>query len=152
MATQAGDIFITGTIDDLCFYKMYGNYYVRMKSSLTGKRFWKDKSFEGSRKSCTRFEKGNKLASKIYQMIDEEKRVYRLYCFLKRRAILFLKEGKNIAEAEELLIDYLVEFGVIKRDEKAVVETNKDVMRRFAFGKEVSEVVFYCKVFNEAPD
>jgi hypothetical protein len=44
MAKQAGDIFITGTIDDLCFYKMDGAYYVRLKSSLTGKKFWKNKA------------------------------------------------------------------------------------------------------------
>jgi hypothetical protein len=74
MAKQAGDFFIEGTIDDLTFYKMDGGYYVRMKSSLTGKKFWRGKAFERSRESCRRFSEGNKLASKLYRMVEEEKK------------------------------------------------------------------------------
>lgn len=38
MAKQIGPVFITGTIGDICFYKMDGQYYARMKSSLSSKR------------------------------------------------------------------------------------------------------------------
>src|SRR5574338_363556 len=103
MAKQAGDIFIEGTIDDLTFYKMCGKYYVRMKTSLTGKRFWKDKAFEGSRKSCSRFGEGNKLASVVFKMVREEKRMNRLFPFLRTRAIALLKEGKPAEEVIRLL-------------------------------------------------
>jgi hypothetical protein len=151
MAKQAGDIFITGTIDDLCFYKMEEVYYVRLKSSLTGKKFWKNKAFEGSRKSCNRFAEGNKLASKVYRMIEEEKRAYKLYCFLKRRAILLLKEGKTINETEETLIDYLEEFGVIKKDEKAIACNNKNFERYPVFQEEIFEGSFCCRAFSESP-
>jgi hypothetical protein len=112
MAKQAGDFFIEGTIDDLTYYKMEGKYYVRMKSSLTGKKFWKRKAFERSRQSCKRFSEGNKLASKLYRMIREEKRVCKLFCFLKKRAIQLLKDGKTSSEAEEMLMDHLMEFGM----------------------------------------
>jgi hypothetical protein len=112
MAKQAGDIKITGVIDDLCFYKMDGRYYVRMKSSLSSKNFWKHKAFEGSRKSCERFGEGNKLASKLYRMVEKEKRGYTLFCFLKRKAIQLLKEGKSLLAAEEALMDYLGVFGL----------------------------------------
>ena len=81
MARQAGNIFIEGIIDDLSFYRMDGKYYVRMKSSLTGVRFWKAKAFERSRESCRRFSKGNKLASKLYGMIEEEKECIRCFAF-----------------------------------------------------------------------
>jgi hypothetical protein len=37
MAKQVDDIKITGTYDDVTNYKMDGQYYARMKSSLTGK-------------------------------------------------------------------------------------------------------------------
>lgn len=114
MAKQAGDYFIEGTIDDLTFYKMCGAYYVRMKTPLTGKRFWKDSVFERSRKSCKRFSEGNKLASKLYKTIDEKKRLYKLFCFLKKRAILLLKEGKSVADAEQILAEYLLAFGYIE--------------------------------------
>jgi hypothetical protein len=114
MAKQAGEYRVRGSIDGLCFYKMDGEYYVRRKSSLTGKRFWKDKAFEGSRKSCNRFAEGNKIASAVYQLIEEEKRIYPLFCFLKRRAILLLKEGRRGEEVVEILMDYLEGFGLLE--------------------------------------
>jgi hypothetical protein len=125
MAKQAGELFIEGTIDDLTFYKMDGKYYLRMKSSLTGKKFWRNKAFERSRASCKRFSEGNKLASKLYRMIEKEKKFYTLFCFLKKRAILLLKEGKNLTEAEEVLMDYLIEFGVVDCIEPQLQSTNK---------------------------
>jgi hypothetical protein len=121
MAKQAGKYRFIGTVDDLCFYKMDGVHYVRMKSSLNGKKFWRDKAFEGARKSCKRFGEGNRLASKVYQMIEEEKRVYKLFCFLKTRAILLLKEEKNLQKAEDILIEYLVEFGLIDRRKQETI-------------------------------
>ncbi len=39
MARQTSDIIITGTYDNLVFYRMEGKGYIRMKSSLTGKQF-----------------------------------------------------------------------------------------------------------------
>jgi hypothetical protein len=152
MAKQAGDIFITGTIDDLCFYKMDVVYYVRLKSSLTGKKFWKNKAFEGSRKSCNRFAEGNKLASKVYQMIEEEKRVYKLYCFLKRRAILLLKEGKTIDEAQEVLVDCLVEFGYLKKQRNKIIIKGKNAHAYppMEFNKELPCQNFQ-KIFVAAP-
>ena len=126
MAKQAGNIFIEGTIDELTFYKMDGVHYIRMKSCLTGKRFWKHKAFEGSRKSCARFGEGNKLASKIYRMIEEEKRSYKLFCFLKTRAIQLIKEGKSLLQAEEILMDYVRSFGYIEdgEEETIVIESS----------------------------
>jgi hypothetical protein len=115
MAKQAGDIFIEGTIDDLTFYKMCGKYYVRMKTSLTGKRFWKDKAFEGSRKSCSRFGEGNKLASAVFRLVEKEKSTNGLFPFLRTRAIALLKEEKPSEVVVCLLLDYLVDFGFIEK-------------------------------------
>jgi hypothetical protein len=126
MARQTGAIQITGTTDELCFYKMWDTYFVRMKSSLTGKRFWRDKAFERSRESSKRFGSGNRLASKLYRMIEEEKRVYKLFCFLKSRAILLLKEGNSLDEAEHLLTDYLIAFGIIEKAEGQENRRNSD--------------------------
>ena len=118
MAKQTGPVKIVGTIGNICFYKMEGKYYVRMKSSLTGKQFWKHDAFAGSRRSCKRFAEGNKLASKVYRMIEKEKRAYKLFCFLKKRAVLLLKEGKGVLEVEKVLVDDLREFGFLPRVEK----------------------------------
>lgn len=99
MAKQA-EGFLVGTYDDITFYKMEGQYYARRKSSLTGKKFWKHKAFEGSRRSCGRFGRGNQLASLVYNEIAEGQRQYELYCRMKREAIAMLKAGK----AEEEVI------------------------------------------------
>jgi hypothetical protein len=141
MAKQTGDLFIEGTIEDLSFYKMEGAYYVRMKSSLTGKRFWRDKAFEGSRKSSSRFGEGNRIASRVYRMIKEEKRVYKLYCFLKKKAIQLLKEGRSFNEAETVLIDYLRDFGAIERTCEAKALKNKPVVIAIATRRRI-----LCKV------
>src|SRR5689334_7346159 len=93
MAKQVGDIKITGTVDGICFYKMQGHYYARLQSSLTGKRFWKDQAFAGSRESCQRLRKGSKLASEVYRQLPTAKQVYRMFCQLKCRAIKLLREG-----------------------------------------------------------
>jgi hypothetical protein len=105
---------------------MWDTYFVRMKSSLTGKRFWRDKACERSRESSKRFGSGNRLASKLYRMIEEEKRVYKLFCFLKSRAILLLKEGNSLDEAEHLLTDYLIAFGIIEKAEGQENRRNSD--------------------------
>ena len=97
---QSGDIRMTGTIDisDLTLYRMNGQFYARTKSTLTGKRFRKDKVFEGSRRSSERFKRGNELASQVYQSMAEEQRFYKLFCRLKREAVLFLKCGRTEEE------------------------------------------------------
>lgn len=142
MAKQAGDIFIVGTLDDLTFYKMEGHYFVRMKSSLTGKRFWKDKAFERSRQSCKRFSKGNTLASRLYRSIEKEKRQRKLFCFLKGRAILLLKEGKSLLQAEKVLMGYLIEFGFI---EKLISEPKQGMNK-----EDLSHYTLYPKTFQKS--
>ncbi|HEV7332242.1 MAG TPA: hypothetical protein VGN63_14490 [Flavisolibacter sp.] len=114
MAKQTGPVKLTGTIDGLCFYKMEGRYYVRRKSSLSTKRYQKDAAFSGSRRSSSRFGEGNRLASKVYQLIAEEKRVYSLFCFLKNRSILLLKEGNSLVEVKAELIAYLVDLELLE--------------------------------------
>lgn len=113
-----------------------------MKSSLTGKRFWKDKAFEGSRNSSLRFSEGNRLASRTYGLIDKKKRVYEVFCFLKKRAIQFIKEGKSWEEAEELLIDYLVQFGLVKRPGRKKIAPKQ---------ADKSRMVFPCKTVVAKP-
>jgi hypothetical protein len=55
-------------------------------------------------------------------MVDEEKRVYSLFCFLKKRAIQLLKEEKSSTRTEELLIDYLSDFGYLVKSEEKIIK------------------------------
>ena len=95
MARLIGDIKFTGTIENLCFYKMYGEYYVRTKSSLDGKRFWKDEAFEGSRKSCSLLARASRIASSFYKSYPKEYRTKGLFNQMTGKVKLWLKEGKK---------------------------------------------------------
>ena len=80
---------------------------VRAKTSLDKTRFEEDPNFDGSRKSAGRFAEGNRLASKLYKMVEPDKRVYPLFCSLKKKSIQLIKEGKTVEHAETVLIEEL---------------------------------------------
>lgn len=98
MAKQSGIIKITGTIDDITFYQMGGIYYARMKSSLTGKRFWKDKAFEGSRKSALALGLASPMASRLYRTLPKEDKSRSLYCKITGEIKLLIITGHNEQE------------------------------------------------------
>ncbi|HET7896537.1 MAG TPA: hypothetical protein VFL47_02675 [Flavisolibacter sp.] len=93
MARQVGAIKVVGTVDDLCFYRMEGEYFVRRKSSLTAKRFRKDKRFEGSRKSAGLLGKASALASRLYHRLPKEQKGRAVFRSLTGKIKLLLKEG-----------------------------------------------------------
>ena len=108
-------LFYKGSIGPCTFFKRYEEFRVRARTSLDGNRFKNDAVFKASRLSAERFALGNQLASKLYKMVEGEKKVYGLFCFLKKRAIQLIKEGKRIEEAEEILTDYLRSFGMTEK-------------------------------------
>jgi hypothetical protein len=126
MARLTGDIMFTGTIEGLCFYKMYGSCFVRTKSSLTGKRFWKDKAFEGSRKSCNLLAKASALTSLFYKTYPKEKRRKGQFNEMTGRVKLWLKEEKT----EEETLQLLRETYPVPGAEKKQVKKTKSVSAR----------------------
>lgn len=131
MARLLGDIEFTGTIGGLCFYKMYGNCFVRTKSSLTGNRFWKDKAFEGSRKSCNLLARASSIASMFYKNYPKENRRKGLFNEMTGRVKLWLKEGKSEEEALLLLVEnYPVEQKIIKKERTVVKKVKTIVVRK----------------------
>ena len=103
MARQTGDIKVSGTIEGLSFYKMRGAYFVRTKSSLTGRRFWKEQAFEGSRKSCSLLAKASALTAGFYKTYPKDKKTRGLFNTMTGRVKLWLKEGRTEAQALLLL-------------------------------------------------
>jgi hypothetical protein len=65
MGRQREGSRLEGRIGSLVFYQWRGGYYVRSASTLTGKRFRKDKAFEGSRRCAGLFAKASRLASEV---------------------------------------------------------------------------------------
>jgi hypothetical protein len=93
----------TGTQDGLTVYRLEGEqYYVRLQSSITGKRIKKDKAFAGFRDSSQRMRVASRLASTVYrQFVVKE---YPLYREMTGKAILWLKEGIAASVIEERLL------------------------------------------------
>jgi hypothetical protein len=118
LRVKDGYLFYVGTTGQIICYYMRGTYYLRTKGSLDRKAFYKKKCFEGSRRSAERFALGNELASMMYARVMESGRVYPLFCFIKKKAIQLLKEGKTVEEAENILTDYLQSFGLIRRADR----------------------------------
>ena len=109
MGRQIGAIKIIGTFSGISYYynRELKGFYVRSKSSLTRKRFMKDKAFAGSRHSAERFALGNRLASAVYKQVESEKRVYSLFLVLKKNAINYLKAGMSEEETIKQLVEGL---------------------------------------------
>jgi hypothetical protein len=93
MAKQAGDIKITGTIEGLCFYRMEGRYYVRRKSTLTGRRFQRDAAFAGSRRSAGLLASASSLASRLYRRLPKERKARAVFQRLTGDVKLLLATG-----------------------------------------------------------
>ncbi len=100
MAKHAGYVKITGTIGNLTYYKMGGEYLVRAKSSLTRKQFKTQKCFEGSRRSATRFGAGSKIASEVYGSLPGTQKVRGLFPSLVSKAVVLVKQGLGKADVK----------------------------------------------------
>ncbi len=95
MAIQCGPRFLTRTIDNVCFYKMEGNYYARLKSSLSRKRVLKDPKFQLTRVHAALLGEASKIASRVYRLIRGEHKKHALYREITGKAIYMLREGKD---------------------------------------------------------
>lgn len=103
MARQLGPLFFTGCMGDLCFYKLDGQYYVRMKSSLSSKRIKKDPRFRLTMLHAGLMGQASKIASAVYRSLPEDKRVHALYRSLTGRALRLLKEGWSVDDVKTRL-------------------------------------------------
>jgi hypothetical protein len=125
MGKQAGPIFLERTIDDVCFYKMDGKYYVRAKSSLTRKQVLFGKRFRKTMESAGRLARGSRIAAAIYGAIPEEIKAYSMYRVMVGEAVRLIKAGMTDEEASKVLwMKYLAEFEAGYKEENEFVHSN----------------------------
>lgn len=74
MAEQTGFIKITGTVNGICFYRLHGKYYARLKSSLSGERVQRSPAFENTMKYAGLLAKASVIASDVYICCRRKKR------------------------------------------------------------------------------
>ena len=106
MARQAGPHFFTGTIDDLVFYKLGENYYVRRKGSVsagTKKRMKQDNEYPVMRMRQKEFGAAAELVGKMYYTLPKAVRKHGLFGKLTGVAVRLLREGKNEEQVLTLL-------------------------------------------------
>ena len=120
MPKQKGPDFYIGTRGDACFYKMDGQYYVRRKSTLSGKRVKRDKAFTLTRVYADLLGQASRLAAAVYRCLPREERKHAQYRFMTGEALRMLKEG---VVAEEISVR-LEQAYVVK--EEAVVSVAPD--------------------------
>lgn len=120
---------VTGTIGPICIYKMYGRYFLRTRSSLTGKRVKKDPAFRKTMMYAALLGKASRIGSAVYAALPADRKQRTLYRKLTGEAMIWLKyEWK-----EEDIIAYLLkQYGqqVIQLHEPKVVQLRAPFRRK----------------------
>lgn len=107
MARQDGNIKITGTIDNICFYKLDGKYYARTKSTLSGKTVKKSPAFRNTMRYAGLLAKASVIGSLVYRLLPKEERERKRFQQLTGKAMQMLKEGMSEEEITALLTSSL---------------------------------------------
>ncbi len=116
MAKQTGPVKIVGTIGNICFYEMDGEYYARLKSSLKGKRVKKDPAFQLTMMYAGWLAKASKIASVVYASLPEKE--HQQFRAMTGIAMKMLKAGA----APEDIVDHLVEMYTVHVTAEGILE------------------------------
>lgn len=84
-----------GTIDNICFYKLEGQYYARSKSTLDGRRVKKDMAFTKTMDHAKLLSTSSKIASEIYRTLSKEKKGRKIYQKIVGQVMQQLKEQQS---------------------------------------------------------
>ena len=101
MAKQTGPNPFIGRRGNLQGYQMAGKHYVRIVSSLTGKRVKKDPAFRQTMRNAGLLGQASRIASAIYGRLPAKEHGF--YRKLTGMAMQLLKQGKTAADAFEQL-------------------------------------------------
>lgn len=118
MAKKTLPPYFLGTADCLTFYKRYGQYYVRMKSSLTAERVKKDPCFAATMWQASIMARASRIGSAAYAAIPAFCREYKHYRILTGKANLLLKQGLH---EDEIIIRLIAKYIIpLKRQTLAI--------------------------------
>ena len=103
MARLAKGETLTGTFDDLVFYKWEDRIFVRKKSSLTKERVLKDKAFAGLRKHAGDMGRASKIASEIYKLLPSDIKGRWIFRAIAGHAASLIYKGKDEQQVRDIL-------------------------------------------------
>ena len=129
MARQLGPIYIKGTLDDLTFYQMDGEHYVRMKSRLSKKKVLTCPRFALTRMHANQLAEASRIASVIYKQIPKEERNIKLFRSIVGKAKVLLWTGKKREEVQRELENCFIHEGLeyrTRNKEQMNLEVNSE--------------------------
>lgn len=103
MAKQVGPVFLTGTVGNITYYKMDGQYYARSKSSLSRKRVKRSRSFKRTMEYADWLAQASKIAAAIYRLFPRKTRQHADYRTITGQAMQLLRSGVETAVIKEQL-------------------------------------------------
>ena len=99
-----------GTRDGVCVYKMWDDFYIRSKSSLTSERVKTAPEFEKTRENAKVLVKASKIASRVYANLSSKQKQKSSYKMITGRVMKMLKNGLDESEiVTELRADIFTE-------------------------------------------
>lgn len=102
---------VEGTMGNITFYKMWGRYYARAKSSLTGKRVKRDKKFWRTMQQAFILGLASEYITPVYYRLTEDWRCHDVFRKLTGIAIRLLRQGKGKKEIQEAAYAEMVALG-----------------------------------------
>jgi hypothetical protein len=110
---------------------MFGKYYIRSRSSLTGKRVKTDPVFYKTMKNADLMAKGSPIASKVYALVPLEHRKKDLCRKITGEAMTWLKYGWTTEDIIEWLTKkYVPPYGGMQLPVEAPVTVLRPSYRR----------------------
>jgi hypothetical protein len=92
-------------------YKMFGQYFMRSKSSLTGKRVKKDKRFQRTMHNAGMMALASKWVTPVYNSLTEDWRCQDLQRKLVGIGVKLLHQGQTKEAVQEAVWDEVVRLG-----------------------------------------
>ena len=121
MARQAGPHFFVGTIGELVFYKMNGNYYVRKKGKVSKEKRKNSPRFSNSRRNSEWFSQASKKSSQFYRTVTRVQREVWMHRKMVSMAVKMIRSGGTEAEIDAKLAEMvdtwenMIEYGIQKQ-------------------------------------
>ena len=107
MARQLGPLFVTGTVYDITFYKMFEIYYARMKSSLSRKKVLTSPRFARTRMHANQLAEASQIASQLYKSVPKEAKNMKFFRSIVGKAKILLASGEERETVLKILSNLL---------------------------------------------
>jgi hypothetical protein len=127
MAKQCGILQLTGTIGNLTFYEMEGNYYVKTKTEVSSKKIKNDPRYANTMRHAKTFGHITTLAKKVYYQLNVNERDYKtIWIPLRKRTNDLVRQ---FLPDEDILRILESEFLPLKKQEQQIIEAPPIITR-----------------------